>query len=214
MKKIVYIVGTRPNYVKLCQLFQIFKFDKLNKNIIIDTGQHYSKSLSSNFFKEFKISKPDIRINKKVGRNTHIISQIYAKLPNILKKIRPEKVVVFGDTNSSLAGAVCASSLNIPIVHIEAGVRSFDPYSQEEKNRIKIGKISHYHFVPTIKARQNLINEKVPLRNIFFSGDIMFENFKKFRKSLKKKFVKDKYVFLTLHRSENVDKKKKTEKNN
>ena len=114
MKKIVYIVGTRPNYVKLCQLFQIFKFDKLNKNIIIDTGQHYSKSLSSNFFKEFKISKPDIRINKKVGRNTLIISQIYAKLPNILKKIRPEKVVVFGDTNSSLAGAVCASSLNIP----------------------------------------------------------------------------------------------------
>ena len=212
MKKIVYIVGTRPNYVKLCQLYKIFKFDKKNKNIIIDTGQHYSKSLNNNFFKEFKISKPDIKINKKVGKNTQIISKIYSKLPQILQKICPDKIVVFGDTNSSLAGAACASSLDIPVIHIEAGVRSFDPNSQEEKNRVKIGKISTYHFVPTMKAKKNLINEKVISKNIFFCGDIMFENFTKFKKYLKKKNIKEKYIFLTLHRSENVDKKSKLKK--
>lgn len=82
-KKISYIVGTRPNYVKLCQLEKFFKYDKINQHIIIDTGQHYSKNLNKNFFKEFKILKPKFIINKKKQKNSDIILEIYSQLPKI-----------------------------------------------------------------------------------------------------------------------------------
>ena len=212
-KKISYIVGTRPNYVKLCQLEKFFKYDKINQHIIIDTGQHYSKNLNKNFFKEFKILKPKFIINKKKQKNSDIILEIYSQLPKILKKINPDKIVVFGDTNSSLAGAICGFLLNIPIVHIEAGVRSFDKKSVEEKNRLIIDHISSMHFVPTINAKKNLLNEGLKSKNIFFYGDIMLDHFKKNKKFIiKNKNEYKNYIFVTLHRSENVDSKVKLKK--
>lgn len=212
MKKIAYIVGTRPNYVKLCQLSKFFKTDKFNKNIVIDTGQHYSKQLSNNFFKEFKISKPAYILNKKKRINSDIIFAIYSKLPKILKTIRPDKVVVFGDTNSSLAGAICSHFLDIPVIHIEAGVRSYDKNSIEEKNRFIIDQLSKIHIVPTYKAKKNLIKENIDKKNIFFCGDIMLDHFYQNKKVLKKNTNFNKFIFVTLHRSENVDSKKKLNK--
>lgn len=203
MKKIISIVGTRPNFIKLSPL--INNIPKRYSHVIINTGQHYDTNLSDIFFKELRIPRPKYNLETGSRKSHKQISHIFEKLIPILKKEKPHLILIYGDTNSSLAGALAASYINIPIAHIEAGIRCFDTSVPEEINRIVIDKLSTLAFCPTKLAAKNLRDEQSKSK-VYFTGDIMFDLFKK-TKPIKPKYKKlaREYLLATIHRQENSD---------
>ena len=216
------IVGTRPNFVKVAPLIK--ELDKRKKknvfNInyrLIHTGQHYSTKLSEVFFKDLKIPKPKINFN--VGSFTHSkqVAKIMIAYEKVLLKKKPNMVIVFGDVNSTVACAITAKRFNIICAHVEAGIRSFDNSMPEELNRIITDSVSDYFFTTSKFANQNLLNQGVSKKKIFFIGNLMIDslldNLKKFKapkiKNLNISFDNDEYYILTLHRPTNVDNKVK-----
>lgn len=212
--KIFSIVGTRPNFIKASPL--ILELQKISKHKIIHTGQHYDKELSDIFFNELNIKKPDYTIELKSKKKTvNQIPEMILKLNDILTKETPNLIIVYGDTSSSLAGALVANKCNIPIVHIESGLRSFDKSMPEEINRIIIDNLSSILICPTRTAQINLKKENIQ-KNIFAYGDTNLEAIQKISKNLnnykkllsKYNLTKKAYVFMTLHRDFNSDNKK------
>ena len=212
--KIFSIVGTRPNFIKAFPL--IFELEKLSKHKIIHMGQHYDKMLSNIFFEELKIKKPHYVIRLKNKKQTaNQISEMILKLSNILIKDTPDLIIVYGDTSSSLAGALAGNKCNISIVHVESGLRSFDKSMPEEINRIIIDNLSKILICPTKTAKKNLHKENIR-KNIFVHGDTNLEAIKKINSNLNKhkillskyNLTAKEYIFLTLHRDFNSDNKK------
>ena len=214
--KVVSIVGARPQFVKLAPLSKILR--RNFNEIIIHTGQHYDYDLSDVFFSELKISNPDYNLEVGSGPHGKQTSQILRKIEPILIKEKPDMTIVFGDTNSTLAGALAATKLNIPISHIEAGLRSFNREMPEEINRILTDHMSDLLFVPTSTGITNLKNEGIT-DNVFNVGDLMFDsllNLKDIAESkstiLEKYNLESKdYLVLTIHRPENTDNGKNLE---
>lgn len=211
-KNCIFVVGNRPQYIKLGYLLKFKK--KIKKNItIIDSGQHYDNDLSKKFFKEFNF-KPDI--NLKVGslENTLSIAKILQKVNKILIKLNPELLIIFGDTNTTAAAAIACKHLNIKTLHIEAGERVFDQKNNpEETNRLITDAISDYYITSSIISKKNLINEGKKKKNIFFTGDILFDlllekikkiDFKDSVKMDKYNLKRNNYLFATIHRKENT----------
>lgn len=213
--KILAVVGARPNFIKIAPLFEEFKKHKSIKRVLVHTGQHYDFEMSPVFFKELKIPKPDY--NLKVGSGSHAwqTAKMMEKLEPLLLKEKPDLAIVMGDVNSTLAGALTAAKMHIPVAHIESGVRSFDMSMPEEINRRLTDQISDFLFCPTKTAVENLKKEGVK-KGVYNVGDVMYDVFLKGikiaeRKSkiLKKLKLRPKeYFLLTLHRPENVDKKR------
>ena len=211
--KIFSIVGTRPNFIKAFPLMLILQ--KKCNHKIIHTGQHYDKKLSNIFFDELKIRKPNylVKIKNKL-QTINQIPEMVLSINNIILSDRPDVIVVYGDTSSSLAGALVANRSGIPIVHIESGLRSHDKSMPEETNRIIIDNLSQTLICPTNTAIKNLKKENIT-KNIFLHGDTNLEAIKKISSNLKKynfllkKFnIKKKgYIFLTIHRDFNSDNK-------
>lgn len=210
MLKIVNIVGTRPQFIKLSSL--IIVNQRLSKKInliTINTGQHFDKNMSDIFIKDLKIPKPKYNLGVGGKSNNENIANIILKIEKVLIKEKPNAVIVFGDTDSTLAGSLAANKLDIKILHIEAGLRSFDKNMPEEINRILVDHMSFMHFCPSKVSKQNLINEGLPKKNIYITGDIMLDTLKKFYLPMldilnKLKIQKNKYVFLTIHRKNNT----------
>ena len=211
--KIFSVVGTRPNFIKAFPL--MLELQKICNHKIIHTGQHYDKKLSNIFFDELKIKKPDYLVKIKNRLQTiNQIPEMILNINNIILKDRPNVMIIYGDTSSSLAGAMVANRSNIPIVHIESGLRSYDKSMPEEINRIIIDNLSEILICPTNTAVKNLHKENIN-KNIFLHGDTNLEAIKKISTSLIKynflldKFnlVKKKYIFLTIHRDFNSDNK-------
>jgi len=152
--KLISVVGNRPQFIKLAPISWSAK--DICEHLIINTGQHYDPLLSDVFFKELKISSP-VK-NLKIGSGTHSeqTGRMMIRLEKAFNKLKPDKVLVYGDTNSTLAAAICASKLNIPLAHIEAGLRSFNSKMPEEINRIIVDHISNFLFCPTLTALENL----------------------------------------------------------
>jgi UDP-N-acetylglucosamine 2-epimerase (non-hydrolysing) len=210
--KILCVVGARPNFIKIAPLFEEFKRYKTIKPVLVHTGQHYDFEMSKVFFQELKIPKPDY--NLEVGSGTHAwqTAKIMEKLEPVILKEKPDLVIVVGDVNSTLAGALTAAKLNIPVAHIEAGLRSFDFSMPEEINRVLTDRISTFLFCPTKTAVKNLKKEGIK-KGVYNVGDITYDTFLKYigiaqKKSqiLKKLNLKPKsYFLLTLHRPSNVD---------
>jgi UDP-N-acetylglucosamine 2-epimerase (non-hydrolysing) len=205
--KIVTIFGTRPEIIKLSALIPLFddEFDQ----ILIHTGQHYSYIMDQIFFDDLQIRNCDYTLNVGSGAHAQQTGKMMMLLEDILIEEKPDAVVVQGDTNSTLSGALTASKLNIPIVHIEAGCRSFDKKMPEEINRIVVDHISKYLFAPDQNAYNNLIREGISKDNIFLVGntsvDACFRAMDIFKSRDLKKFIEDEdYVLLTLHRQENT----------
>ena len=211
--KIVSIVGTRPNFIKLAALITEIKKHSEIDHTLIHTGQHYDEKMSDLFFNELEIPKPDINLG--IGPSTHenIMEEMKTKLKNELKKYKPRLVIVVGDVNSTLAGAESAHELGIKVAHVEAGLRSFDETMPEERNRIETDKISDFLFTTEKSGNENLKKERIPTNKIHFVGNVMIDTLLKHKEKakktdiLKKHSLKGKnYCVLTLHRPSNVDK--------
>ena len=208
--KIFSIVGARPQFIKLAPL-SVALAEK-HHEFIIHTGQHYDYAMSEKIFEDLGIRKPDIHLGVGAGNPTMQIASMMVKLETVIVEKKPDLVIVFGDTNSTLAGAMVAAKLNIPILHIEAGLRSFNRSMPEEINRIITDHVSKYLFAPTQTAVDNLRHEGLE-QNTYFTGDIMVDTMRNNiaialqKSSVISELKLEKQVFnlLTLHRQYNVD---------
>jgi len=225
MINLLTIIGARPQIIKAAALSRAIRnhFSNRITETIIHTGQHYDQNMSQVFFEEMEIPNPDINLN--VGSDSHAkqTALMIEKLEEILIEKKPNYVILYGDTNSTLAGSVAASKLQIPIVHIEAGLRSFNKSMPEEINRIVCDHTSTLLFTPTKAGLDNLINEgynveaKSPYTadnpGIFHCGDIMYDNSIYFAKIAEKKsdilqkhnLTKGEFILGTIHRDNNTD---------
>ena len=208
--KIAIVLGTRPEIIKMAPVI-----DEITKNdyecILIHTGQHYDIEMSKQFFEDLNIKVPDYNIG--IGSKTAIqqISIIIAQLEEILSEENVDIVLVQGDTNTVLAGALASNKLKIPVGHVEAGLRSFDKNMPEETNRIIADNCSELYFVPTKETAINLQNEGIDHNKIHITGNTIVDacfrhkDIAKEKSMLKEKIIFNEYIALTMHRAENVD---------
>ena len=209
MIKILTILGARPQFIKASSVSREILKNKDIKEIIIHTGQHYDNNMSEVFFDEMKIPKPDYFLG--IGGSSHgsMTGQMIEKIEEVVLLEKPDWILVYGDTNSTLAGAIVASKLNIKLAHVEAGLRSFNMKMPEEVNRILTDRVSNLLFCPTTAAVLNL--EKEGYLNfkckIIKSGDVMRDGAIYYKEYAKKPtcLINDNYVLVTIHRAENTN---------
>lgn len=217
MITILTVVGARPQFIKLAPVaIAINRFEKSKpdsiRHIIVHTGQHYDALMSDVFFEELGISKPDYNLEVGSGSHAEQTGAIMAKLEKILNEVRPDKMVVFGDTNSTLAGALTASKMNIAVAHVEAGLRSYNRTMPEEINRIITDQVSDLLLCPTENAKKILQSENIT-RGVYVTGDVMldaailFSSLAEHKSDILKrlKFKPKSYFLCTVHRAENTD---------
>lgn len=216
--KIYIIAGARPNFIKIAPLIYQFKLNGLEYKLI-HTGQHYDFNMSEIFFEDLGIPEPDIHLN--VGSASHAVqtAKIMIELDNIIQNEKPTMVLVVGDVNSTLAGALVAKKLNVNVCHVEAGLRSFDMSMPEEINRLLTDQISDFLFTTERSAEINLKREGIDPSKIYFVGNTMIDTLKMNLDKVKKtdyyrKFglEKNQYALVTIHRPSNVDDKDNLEK--
>ncbi|MGQ4276465.1 non-hydrolyzing UDP-N-acetylglucosamine 2-epimerase [Pseudidiomarina sp. E22-M8] len=216
MLKIVTIVGARPQFIKAAAVSRAIKDRNLAhagatiKEIIVHTGQHYDVNMSDIFFNEMKIPKPDYNLGIGGGTHGEMTGKQLQVIESILIDERPDAVLVYGDTNSTLSGALAASKLKIPVIHIEAGLRSNNMQMPEEINRILTDNLSTLLFCPSSASVHNLHSEGFNLRKhckIYNVGDVMHDAVKYYRvySEKPKGLVSSNFILLTFHRAENTD---------
>jgi len=210
--KILSVVGARPNFVKIAPLVKEFKKFPVINHILIHTGQHYDNYMSDSFINDLEISRPHYNLNVGPGKHGEQTGKILIELEKHFIKHKPHLVLVVGDVNSTVAASLAATKLGIDIVHVEAGLRSFDRDMPEEINRIITDQLSNYLFTHEDSAHKNLTNEGVSPKKIHFVGNIMIDTLKSNIKKTDSINILDKlqvspnnYVLLTLHRPSNVD---------
>src|SRR5574344_1919859 len=209
MIKILTILGARPQFIKAGSISrEIAKYKEIEE-VIVHTGQHYDSNMSDIFFDEMKIPKPNYFLG--IGGKSHgaMTGQMIEKIEEVALKENPDWIMVYGDTNSTLAGAIVASKLHIKLAHIEAGLQSFNMKMPEEVNRILTDRVSNILFCPTDTAIQNLKNEGYENFDckIVKSGDVMQDG-AMFYKNLAIKpniEIKNSFILCTIHRAENTD---------
>lgn len=212
--RIASIVGVRPNFVKLAALNK--RIPKSLRHIIIHTGQHYDYELSKTFFDCLELPHPDFNIGVGSGTPGFQIGEMIKRIENVLLKEKPEIVIVYGDCNSTFAGALAAVNLHIKIAHVEAGYRSYDKYMPEEINRVLTDQISDLLFAPTDTALQNLKKENVQGKT-YLTGDIMVDVLLDYRHIAEEKsriieelnLSPKEYLVLTFHRERNTESKQR-----
>ncbi|MCX7698328.1 MAG: UDP-N-acetylglucosamine 2-epimerase (non-hydrolyzing) [Candidatus Goldbacteria bacterium] len=216
--KIAIILGTRPEIIKLSPIIRHLKNNKGNF-FIIHTNQHYSYEMDKIFLNELNLPKSNYNLKLNNTKNHgEMVGKMMIEIEKILIQEKPDLVIVQGDTNTTLAGALTGSKLGIKIAHIEAGLRSYDRSMPEEINRVITDHLSDFLFCPTKNQKKILINEGIDKNKIFVVGntivDAIFENIKiaEKNKKLVEKYKNTKYFLLTLHRPSNVDNKERLEK--
>ncbi|WP_165998014.1 UDP-N-acetylglucosamine 2-epimerase (non-hydrolyzing) [Bacillus sp. Cs-700] len=212
--KIITVLGARPQFIKAAPVSRELR--KVHTELIIHTGQHYDANMSDIFFEELEIPKPDFHLGVGSGNHGKQTGEMLTKIEEILVDEKPDYLLVYGDTNSTLAGSLAASKLHIPVIHIEAGLRSFNKKMPEEINRIMTDHVSDLLFCPTKTAVKNLENENI-LENVFNVGDVMYDAVDYNRNLAQEKSVvlnsheltSKEYFLITIHRAENTDDKAK-----
>jgi UDP-GlcNAc3NAcA epimerase len=210
--KIVTIVGARPQFVKAAAVSRALVMRSEVEEVIVHTGQHHDASMSDIFFEEMKIPKPKYNLGISSLSHGAMTGRMLEKIEEVLVKEKPDWVLVYGDTNSTIAGALAAAKLHIKVAHVEAGLRSFNMQMPEEINRILTDKISNLLFCPTDSAVKNLENEGVS-KGVVRTGDIMADALMYYRKQapqnakLFSKLPFKNFALSTIHRAENTDSK-------
>lgn len=215
MKKIVSILGARPQFVKAAILSRIIAEKKDIEEVIVHTGQHYDANMSAVFFEDMRIPQPKYNLNINGLSHGAMTGQMLEKIEEVLQIEKPDAIVVYGDTNSTVAGALAAKKMHIKVIHIEAGLRSFNMKMPEEVNRIITDRISDLLLCPTQKAIDNLMAEGFENLDTQFvlTGDIMKEAVTYYSAMVPEKatvmqdhkLVSDTFVLATIHRPENTD---------
>ena len=215
MKKIITILGARPQFVKAAVLSRVISDKNEIEEIIIHTGQHFDTNMSEVFFEEMEIPKPKYNLNINGLSHGAMTGQMLEKIEKVLLDEKPDAVVIYGDTNSTIAGALAAKKLDIKVIHIEAGLRSFNMKMPEEINRILTDRISDLLLCPTDTAMKNLQREGFDNLDIKIvkSGDIMKDAVEYYGRNsaVKSSIIKDlnlknkDFVLSTIHRQENTD---------
>lgn len=208
--KILTIIGARPQFVKAAPVSRELR--KQHIEVIVHTGQHYDKNMSDVFFEELNIPTPNYNLNVGSGSHGKQTGEMLAKIEEVILIEKPQALLVYGDTNSTLAGALAASKLHIPVIHIEAGLRSYNMRMPEEQNRVLTDHISSILFCPTENAVSNLAKEGV-INNVYNVGDVMLdallynvsiaENTSSILVDLNLR--PKEYILATVHRAENTD---------
>lgn len=215
--KILTIVGARPQFVKAAALSREFAKHEIIEEIIVHTGQHFDKNMSDVFFEEMEIPKPKYNLDINSVGHGAMTGRMLEGIENLLLKEKPDLLLVYGDTNSTIAGALAAKKLHIKVAHVEAGLRSFNMEMPEEINRILTDRISDYLFCPTETAVKNLQNEGYNNIDceIINCGDVMQDaaNFYALKSEEKANVIKENnlenFILCTLHRAENTDNKER-----
>lgn len=208
MIHIVSIVGARPQFIKAAAFSNEILKDSNFKETIIHTGQHYDQNMSEVFFEQLKIPRPEYLLSINNSGHGDMTGRMLMEIEPLLLKIKPDVVVVYGDTNSTLAGALAAKKIGIKVAHIEAGLRSFNMSMPEEINRIVTDRISDFLFYPTKSAKNNLIKEGFENFGIKMveSGDIMLDSVNLFKPFIERKnSYPDNFILTTIHREENTN---------
>ena len=208
MKKIAVVLGTRPNLIKYAAIQK--ELLKAFHVVCIDTDQHYDDSMARNFYQEFNLPKPDYQLHVGSGLHGEQTGHMLIEAEKILTREHPSLVIVFGDTNSTLAGALVASKLAIPVAHVEAGLRSYDQTMPEEINRVIVDHASRLLFCPTQSSVENLQKEGIP-RGVILVDDPHYELLHREKFTINRDVLHNsvashkQYALLTLHRPANVD---------
>ncbi|MBW6410801.1 non-hydrolyzing UDP-N-acetylglucosamine 2-epimerase [Clostridium weizhouense] len=209
--KVLTVIGARPQFIKAATVSNKIRKNN-NTEILVHTGQHYDNNMSDIFFEELGIPKPDYNLSIGSSNHGHQTGSMMIALEEIYLKEKPDMVLVYGDTNSTLAGALCASKLLIPVSHVEAGLRSFNKAMPEEQNRILTDHISDLLFVPTLTAENNLKAENIT-KGVYNTGDVMYDAINLFKERAKKMsnivekldLAPESYILSTIHRAENTN---------
>lgn len=210
--KIFTVIGARPQFIKAAALSRVFQENTGVEEVLVHTGQHYDTNMSDVFFQEMGIPEP--KYNLAVGSGSHgaMTGRQLEQVEKVLLEEAPDLLLVYGDTNSTLAGALAAAKLHIPVAHVEAGLRSFNRRMPEEINRVLTDHASDFLFAPTETARENLRHEGIDDKKIFVVGDVMYDAALYFRERARKPDWFDGlalqsggFVLCTIHRADNTD---------
>lgn len=214
MKKIITIVGARPQFIKAAAVSRVVnsEYAGLIEEVLVHTGQHYDTNMSQVFFDELGIPPPKYNLEISGGSHGLMTGRMLEAIESVLLYEKPDWVLVYGDTNSTLAGALAAAKLNIPVAHVEAGLRSFNLRMPEEINRILADRVSNLLFCPTTIAVENLRREGVT-KGVSLVGDVMYDvslyyrGIARLRSDALDRFdlKEGEYVLATCHRAENTD---------
>ena len=209
---ITLIVGARPNFMKAAPLLRALQKKGITGIRLVHTGQHFDDNMSQVFFTQLGLPKPDAYLGVSVGEPVNQIAQVIQALGSEFSRHRPRMVTVFGDVNSTLAAAIAANKMGIPLAHVEAGLRSYDRTMPEEHNRIVTDMLSDLLFTPSPEADRNLRKEGVPQERIHKVGNIMVDSLLALKTQAKQmdtykrlRVEKSRYALVTLHRQSNVD---------
>ena len=219
MLRIVTVVGARPQFIKASAVSRIICNMSYVEEVIVHTGQHYDENMSEIFFRQLEIPEPGYNLGVSGVSHGAMTGKMLEGLEGVLRKVKPDVVLVYGDTNSTLAGALAASKMHIPVAHVEAGLRSNNPFMPEEINRVLTDRVSSFLFCPTDTALKNLKSEGFPFpsvtgecQKVVKSGDVMkdvVDHYGKIARTtigLEEIGVRsDGYILTTLHRQENLD---------
>lgn len=213
MKKILTVVGARPQFIKIGPVSKALSDVKVFSEVVVHTGQHFDENMSQLFFQQLDLPTPSYNLGLGGGTHAHQTAQMLLSLEHVFVEEKPDLLLVYGDTNSTLSAALVAAKMHIPVAHVEAGLRSFNKHMPEEINRILTDHMSSLLFAPSEIAKRNLCSEGFEKDKIYLTGDVMFDavaahlpssiSNKELLPSLSLK--NGDYALLTLHRAENTD---------
>jgi len=205
--KVLTVIGARPQFIKSVMVSEALRREGIEE-VVVHTGQHYDKTMSQDIFDDLEIKKPKYVLRWEKTYRSEQIRHCSHQIKRIIRKEKPDLVLLYGDTNSTVAGVLAAYETKTKSAHVEAGVRSFNPTTVEETNRKIVDFYSEILFAPTACGVQNLVfNGYSGYKSLYLVGDVMYDLFKRTTKRKKEpeKKTKNKYFVLTLHRAENVD---------
>ncbi len=213
MLKIVNVAGARPNFVKIGPIVaQMNRHNDVLQATLVHTGQHYDEAMSDSFFRDLGIPRPEISLNVGSGSHAQQTAEIMKRFEPVLLDLKPDYVLVVGDVNSTVACALTASKLRIGVIHVEAGLRSFDREMPEEINRVLTDHLSDLLFITEESGRRNLLKEGIPEERIHFVGNVMIDSLKRQLDAANHSGIleeiglrPDGFGLVTLHRPSNVD---------